>query len=99
MLPTTRATTSKAAQNEVKQSAIQHAHLQKTQMIKAVNKAVLEYATGTGKSVEAARQELFTIERLSKRKRALCAKDIFVQDRMHEINKGTCYYLTCITLG
>ena len=95
MLPTTRAKTSKAAQKEAKLSAIQNDLVHKTRMIKAVNNAVLEYATSTGKTLEAAQQELFTMERLSKRKRRLSPKDIFVQQRMHEINKGTCYGLTC----
>jgi hypothetical protein len=99
MLPTTRAKTSKAAQKEAKLSARQHDLVQKTRMIKAVNHAVLEYATSTGKTMDAAQQELFTMERLSKRKRTTGPKDIFVQERMHEINKGTCYNLTCIMLG
>ena len=89
MLPTTRATTSKAAQQQAKQVAVEHGLLQKARMIKTVNDAVLEYSTSTGKKVNTARQELFTIEHLNKRKRALCARDIFMQDRMQEINNGT----------
>ena len=90
MLPTTRATASKAAQKQVKRTAMEHDQLQKAHMVTAVNNAILEYSTSTGKSVESAQQELFTIENLTKPKRTLCARDIFVQDRMHEINKGMC---------
>ena len=99
MLPTTRATTSKAAQKEARQSTIQRDLLAKTKMINTVNAAILEYATSTGKAKDAAQQELFTIVHLNKRKRTLCAKDIFVQEKMHEINKGMCSNLICIMLG
>ena len=99
MLPTTRAKTVKATQTQVKQAAAAHDHLQKVHMLKAVNDAVLDYSTSTGKKKVTARQELFTIEKLSQQKRALSARDIFLSDKMQEINKGAHSHLLCLMLG
>lgn len=85
MLPATRAKTSKAAR---KLALAQHGHQQKAILLKAVDDAIQQYCTNTGKTNETAYQELFTIEHLNQRKRALCARDIFLQDKMKELNKG-----------
>jgi hypothetical protein len=89
MLPTTCAKTAKATETQLKQAAVAHDHLQKVNMLKAVNNAVLEYSTSTGKKKVTALQELFTIEHLSQKKCALSARDMFLRDKMQEINKGT----------
>jgi len=88
MLPTTRKMSSKTAQTAVKQAVATHNHLQKEHLLKTVNDAVLEYTTITGKKKSTAQQEIFTIERLSRKKHTLCAKDIFTQERMEYYNKG-----------
>ena len=99
MLPTTRAKTSKATQNQHKKEANELRNMQKLQMLKTVNEAVLQYSASTGKQENTARQELFTMERLSRRKRTLCARDVFIRDKMQEINKGMCPCSICILLG
>ena len=93
MLPTTRTKTLQAAQIQEKQAAMEYAHLQKVQMIQTVNEAILQYSTSTGKPLDVARKELFTIEHLNSQKRNLCARDIFLREKMQEINKGvsSCY--------
>ena len=98
MLPTTRAKTAKATQTRLKQAAAAHDHLQKVHMLKAVNEAVLEYSTSTGKKKATAQQELFTLEHLSQKQRALSARDIFLSDKMQEINKGADSHFICIML-
>ena len=90
MLPTTRAKTSKDAQIQLKRGAAQYTHVQKVQMVKNVENAVQQYSTSVGKSQDVARRELFTIDHLSRRKRNLCARDMFFSEKMQEINKGTC---------
>jgi hypothetical protein len=99
MLPTTRQKTAKTAQTQQKQTAAEYGHMQKMHMLKTVNDAVLEYSTSTGKKKKTAQQELFTIEHLNQRKRTLCARDIFIHDKMQETNKGTCSHFICIVLG
>ena len=96
MLPTTREQTSKAAQTVLKQAAAAHNHLQKEHLLKMVNDAVLEYTTSTGKKKSTAQQEIFTIEHLSRKKRALCAKDIYTQEKMQDYNRGTYSHPDCI---
>ena len=90
MLPTTTtcAKTLQAAQAQEKQAAAEFVHLQKQQMYETVNEAILHYSTSTGKPQDVARQELFTIERLNRRKRILSPRDIFIREKMQEINKG-----------
>ena len=85
MHPTTSAKTSKI---QHKHAAAQHAQAQKVQMVHTVNEAIQQYSTSTGKSQKKAQQEIFTIDHLSKRKRALCPRDIFMRDKLQEINKG-----------
>jgi len=68
-------------------------------MIKAVDDAVVGYSVSTGKKLDTALQELFTIEHLSQRKRKVCARDIFMQERLQEMNKGTCSQFICIKQG
>ena len=99
MLPTTRAKTSKATQIQHKKEANELRNMQKLQMLNTVNEAVFQYSASTGKQEKSARQELFTMERLSHRKRTLCARDIFIRDKMQEINKGMCSYSIRILLG
>jgi hypothetical protein len=99
MLPTTRAKTAKTTKTQQKQAAAAHDHLQKVHMLKAVNDAVLGYSTSTGKKKTTAWQELFTIEHLSQQKCALSARDIFLSDKMQEINKGMHRHFMCIVLG
>ena len=88
MLPTTHAKTLQVAQTQEKQAGVEYVHLQKQQMYQKVNEAILHYCTSTGKSEDVARKELFTIERLNRRKCILCARDIFICEKMKEINKG-----------
>ena len=99
MLPTTRAKTLKSAQSQSRQEWTEHVQTQKEQMLKAVNDAVLQYSASTGKKEETAWQELFTMEHLTQQKRTLCARDIFLRDKMQEINKGTCSKSIRMMLG
>ena len=102
MLPTTCAKTSKDAQIQLKQGAAQYSHLQKVQMVENVENVVQQYSTSVGKSQDVARRELFTIDCLSRRKRNLCARDVFFSDKMHEINKGTymsSFHLYCTMIS
>ena len=85
MNPTTRAKTYKT---QLKRAAAQHVQAQKVQLVQNVNTAVQQYSISTGKSHSTARQEFLTMENISKRKRALCPRDIFICDKMQEINKG-----------
>ena len=88
MLPTTCAKTLQAAQTQEKQTAAEYVHLQKQQMFQKVNEAVLHYSTSTGKPQDVARRELFTIEHLNRQKHILCGRDLFIREKMQEINKG-----------
>jgi len=85
MLPTTRAKTSKTSQ---KRALAKYEQEQKTELFRTVTGAIDEYSATTGKDRKKAQQELFTIEHLSRRKRNLCARDIFMKDKMKEVNKG-----------
>ena len=95
MLPATRAKTAKAAR---KLAVVQHVHQQKMILLKTVDDAVQQYCTSTGKTTEAAYQELFTIGQLNQRKRALCARDLYIGDRMKEVNRSAHPHYTCIVL-
>ena len=92
MLPTTRAKTLQAAQTQEKQATAEYVNLQKQQMYQKVNEAILHYSTSTGKPQDVARKELFTIEHLNRRKHILCPRDIFIREKMQEINKGVFSY-------
>jgi hypothetical protein len=65
MLPTTHTKTSQIAQTQLKQATVQYDQIQKAKMVTAVNDAVLEYSITTGKKIDVAWQELFTVEHLS----------------------------------
>ena len=99
MLPTTRAQTSKSAQQLLKQSTAQFIHAEKEKMLQTVRGAIQLYCINTGKTEETARHELFTIEHLNTRKRTLCGRDIFFSERMRAINKGKCPHSIYIVLG
>lgn len=85
MNPTTRAKTLKT---QLKLAAAKHVHDEKVHLVQNINTAIQQYSTNTGKSQRKARQEILTIDNISRRKRALCARDIFIRDKMEEINKG-----------
>ena len=96
MLPTTRAKTSKTSQ---KQALAKYEQEKKVEMFKSVTGAIEEYSASTGKNKKTAQQELFTIEHLSRRKRNLCARDMFMHDKMEEVNKGMYSDLIWVVLG
>ena len=68
-------------------------------MFKSVTGAIEKYSASTGKNKKTAQQELFTIEHLSQRKHNLCARDMFMHDKMKEVNKGMYPDLIWVVLG